>query len=283
MKCSNLISAGLFGAVIGMMGVGLTGCGNSAAQTNGVASGQARVQQKAASEIVGEPGKGMTAIKQAAEAGKYLFVFFSKTDDSQTQSMRAVFDKAIEKVADRAQGVAVTITDDSEKDIVAKFDLDRAPMPLVLALAPNGAVTGGFATTFDEQDLLGAFVSPIAERVMKSLQDGKLVFVCVQNAKTESNDAAMQGVRDFASDARFAQATEVVVLDPSDERETSFLSELEVSREIKAATTVFVAPPGNILGKFEGAISKDALVESLNKANTGCGPGGCGPGGCGPR
>ena len=45
----------------------------------------------------------MAAIKQAADAGKYLFMFFSKTDDEQTLAMRKVFDKAIEKVADRAQ------------------------------------------------------------------------------------------------------------------------------------------------------------------------------------
>ena len=57
----------------------------------------------------------MAAIKQAADAGKYLFVFFSKTEDDQTLAMRKVFDKAMEKVADRAQSVAVNITDASEK------------------------------------------------------------------------------------------------------------------------------------------------------------------------
>ena len=86
----------------------------------------------------------MAAIKQAADAGKYLFMFFSKTDDDQTLAMRKVFDKAMEKVADRAQWIAVNVTDSSEKAIVAKFDLSRAPMPLVLAMAPNGAITGGF-------------------------------------------------------------------------------------------------------------------------------------------
>lgn len=283
MNCADLITVGLVGAVVGLMGVGLTGCGKSAAETNGVASGQARVEQKTSSEFVGKPGKGMMAIKQAAEAGKYLFLFFSKADDAPTRSMREVFDKTLDKVGDRAQGVTVTITDDSERDIVAKFDLSRAPMPLVLALAPNGAVTGGFATTFDEQDLLGAFVSPSAEKVMKALQDGKLVFVCVQNEKTTNNELAMQGVRDFQADDRFAEATEIVTLDPADSGEAGFLGDLNVSPETAEATTVFVAPPGNILGKFDGATYKDALVESLNKANTGCGPGGCGPGGCGAR
>ena len=110
-------------------------------------------------------------------------------------------------------------TDSSEKDIVAKFDLSRAPMPLVLAMAPNGAITGGFPTKFEEQQLVDAFATPATEKVMKNLQDGKLVFVCVQNGKTKSNAAAMQGIRDFRADARFASATEIVMLDPTNPAE----------------------------------------------------------------
>ncbi len=118
---------------------------------------------------------------------------------------------------------------------------------------------------------------------MKSLQDRKLVFVCVQNAKTKSNDAAMQGVRDFKEDSRFASATEIVTLDPTDKKEATFLSDLKVLPEIAEATTVFVVPPGQAIAKLEGATNKDALIELLSKASTSCGPGGCGPGGCGPK
>ncbi len=225
----------------------------------------------------------MAAIKRAADAGKYLFVFFSKTDDAQTIAMRKVFDKAMEKVAGRAQSVAVNVSESSENDIVDKFSLSRAPMPLVLALAPNGAITGGFPTKFEEKQLVDAFATPGTEKVMKSLQEGKLVFVCVQNDKTKSNDAAMQGVRSFKADARFASATEIVTLDPTDNKEATFLTDLKVSPDTAEATTVFVAPPGMAIGKFEGATNKNAFVDVLSKANTGCGPGGCGPGGCGPK
>ena len=228
-------------------------------------------------------GKGMAAIKQAAAAEKYLFMFFSKADDDQTLAMRKVFDAAMEKVADRAQWIAVNISDASEKAIVTKFDLSRAPMPLVLAMAPNGAITGGFPTKFEEQQLLDAFATPGTEKVMKPLQDGKLVFVCIQNEKTKSNDVAMQGVRDFKTDVRFASATEIITLDPTDKKEATFLTALKISPDIAEATTVFVVPPGQAIGKFEGATNKDALVDLLSKANTGCGPGGCGPGGCGPK
>ncbi len=77
----------------------------------------------------------------------------------------------------------MNIAETSEKAIVDKFDLERAPMPLVLAIAPNGAITGGFPTKFEEQQLLDAFATPGTEKLIKSLQNGKLVFVCVQNAK----------------------------------------------------------------------------------------------------
>ena len=285
MKCSSHVTLGLALVAAALMGVALTGCGSSVAQTEGAQAAEAKDQPKTSpGDPSGGSGNGMDAIKRAADAGKYLFVFFSKTDDDQTLAMRKVFDKAMEKVSDRAQGTAVKIPDASEKDIVKKFDLSRAPMPLVLAIAPNGAITGGFPTKFEEKQLLDAFTTPSTEKVMKSLQEGKLVFVCVQNAKTKSNDAAMQGVRDFKADAKFASATEIVTLDPADKKEAGFLTDLKVSPDTAEATTVFVAPPGTSLGKFEGATKKDALVEVLSKANTGgCGPGGCGPGGCGPK
>jgi hypothetical protein len=284
MKCSSLVAIGSVLVAGGILALGLTGCGSSTAQTEGAQARGTNGQSKATlGETAAGPSKGMAAIKQAGDAGKYLFVFFSKTDDEQTLAMRKVFDKAMEKVADHAQGVAVNITDAAEKTIVDKFDLSRAPMPLVLAMAPNGAITGGFPTKFDEKQLLDAFATPGTEKIMKPLQDGKLVFVCVQNGKTKSNDAAMQGVRDFKADTRFASATEIVTLDPTDKKEASFLTDLQVPPDTAEAVTVFLVPPGKAVGKFEGATNKDALVEVLSKAGTGCGPGGCGPGGCGPQ
>ncbi len=269
--------------VIAFIMTATAGC-NQVAQSESTASGaQAQPQsaQPVADHIAGT-GRGMTALREASDSGKYLFAFFFKTEDEQTLAMRKVYDGAMEKVADRARRVAVNITDASEKDVVAKFDLERAPMPLVLSIAPNGAITGGFPTKFGVQQLVDAFATPATEEVMKSLQDGKLVFVCIQNAKTKCNADAMQGVRDFKADSRFAAATEIVTIDPGDAKEIGFLTDLKVSPDTSEAATVFVVPPGKAIAKFEGATSKDALVELISKAGSACGPGGCGPGGCCP-
>ena len=217
---------------------------------------------------------GTAAIERAAKAGKYLFVFFRRDDGEQTRKMRDVFDAAMKKVADRAESIVIDVSDSSEKGIVKRFGVDRAPMPLVLVLAPNGAVTGGFPVRFEEKQLTEAFVGPSTAKVLKALQGGKLVFVCVQNAQTTSNAPAMRGVKDFAADARYAKSTEVVTLDPTAAAEAKFLGQIKIGPKIEQATTVLLAPPGTIVGKFKGATDKGKLVAALKACGAGCGPSG---------
>jgi len=128
-----------------------------------------------------------------------------------------------------------------------------------------------------------AFATPVTEKVMKQLQENRLVFVCVQNDKTKTNDAAMKGVREFKADARFASATEIVMLDPTDSAEASFLADMKVDPKTEEAMTVFLAPPGSAIAEYKGATDKSELIATLQKASSGCAGGSCGPGGCPPK
>ena len=198
--------------------------------------------------------------------------------------MKKVLEEAVAKVSERATAAIVQITDPAEREIVKKFGLDRAPMPLALAIAPNGAIMGGFPNEVTEEALVGAFGTPVTEKCMKSLQDGKLVFLCVQNASTTSNAEALQGVQDFKAEAQYSGVTEILKLDPADSAEASFLGDLKIDPKTKVAVTAFLAPPGAVIAEFEGATQKDQLLAALQKASSACGPGGsCGPSGCGPR
>jgi len=228
-------------------------------------------------------GTGIAAMQEAVQSKQYLFAFFWKTKDDKTVAMNKILDAAMKKTGSRARSVSVCITDAYEKDIVEKFGLDRAPMPLVLAIASNGAIMGGFPNEFTEEELLNAFSSPCTERCMKELQNGKLVLLCVQNSTTKHNDEALKGVGEFKADERYAKYTEVIMLDPSDAAEASFLADLKIDPKETEAVTAFLAPPGSVIAEFKGATVKDELIAALQKASTGCGPGGCGPGGCGPK
>ena len=280
---------------VAAVGVGLVAVGLSIAVATSIwpKSEQAESQETAAAQpqsgakdrpSVDTSGAGMAAIAQAAQDKRYLFAFFWKDESSETAEMRGVFAGAVAKMGDRAQAVQIRTTDPAEAAIVAKFDLLRAPLPLVLAIAPNGAVMGGFPQKFTAEGLLNAFGTPRTERCMKSLQDGKLVFLCVQNDKTTANQEALKGVHEFKADSRYAGATEIVMLDPADAAETSFLNDLKIDPKTTEAVTAFLAPPGSVIAEFQGATDKAELIAALQKASTACGPGGvCGPGGCGPQ
>jgi len=228
-----------------------------------------------------EPNNGLAAIDRAAKANKYLFIFFCRQDDAQTRAMGETFNAAINSLAPRVDSVVVRVTDLSEAPIVTKFRVNQAPMPLVLVLAPNGAVTSSFPGNFTKEQLLTAFGTPSSEKLLGALQQGKIVLVCMQNGKTRWNEEAMNGVRAFKADQRYSTATEVVMLDPIAAAERPLLAKLGINAAVEDATTLLMAPPGSIIGTFKGATDKNQIITTLTKAIASC-ANGCQPGQCCP-
>ena len=227
--------------------------------------------------------RGLTALDAAARDGKYLFVFFWKSNDKQSQAMHGVLESAMKKWKDSADSVSIPITDRIEKPIVEKFGVGRAPMPLVVAIAPNGAITKGFPIKFDAKQLAEGFVSPATAKCLKGMQDKKLVLLCVQNSKTQFSRIARKSALDFKADKRFAKATEIVTVDPEDKAEAKLLEDLKVDPRTAEAVTVILAPPGRPLATFVGQVTKEQIVAKITSAQSGpCAGGKCGPGGCCP-
>jgi len=226
------------------------------------------------------PNRGLAAIDRAAKANRHLFIFFYRQDDAQTQALGTVFNGAVAATGGRVDSIAIAITDPAEAGIVTKFGAKDAPMPLAVVLAPSGAVTGSFPSNFTKEQLLGGIATPLMEKLLGALQQGKLVILCVQNGRTRGNAEAMNGVRAFTADQRYAAATDVIMLDPSLPTERPFLAKLGMNAPVDEAMTLFVAPPGSIIGSFKGATDKNQLIATLTNAVKGCGTG-CQPGQCG--
>jgi len=213
------------------------------------------------------------AIDRAAKANKYVFLFFWKDKSPQTNEAWGMLEPAVSKMADVAVFVSIRITNPAEKRLIDEYGVTRAPMPLVLAVAPNGAVTKAFTKTFDEKQLRTAFVSPCTQRCLKALQSRKLVLVCVvDHANPQDKVATFKGVEDFKADKKCGAVTEVVLINVRDAKEAAFLKELEVGKA-SAPLTIFLAPPGAMIGKFSNEATKEVLLAKLAAAQSGCGAG----------
>jgi hypothetical protein len=221
------------------------------------------------------------AMASAAGGGKYQFILFYKQDDAATQAVRQTLEAALAKRSGQAGSVLVRTTDPAEKAVVDQFGVSRSPMPLVLAVAPNGAVTGGFPLKLTERDIAGAFVSPGTAACLKGAQARKLVLLCVRPA--QGSIGLPGGVAEMKADPQYGPATEVVTVRADDAAEAVLLKVLELSPKAGVVTTALLVPPGRRLAVFEGPFTREQVAEKLRSAQGGCCPGGkCGPGGCCP-
>jgi hypothetical protein len=228
---------------------------------------------------------GIAAIEQAAGARKFAFMFFWKEKNAQTDKAWGVLQAAVANMSDVAAVAAVQVTNPAEKELVVRYDLSRTPMPCVMVIAPCGAITKALSGEITEAQLRTALVSPCTQLCLKAIQDGKLVLLCVMDRQNTHEPASVPAAaRDFKADARFGPATEIVLLNADDAGEATFLRELKVDPRAALPLTVFLAPPGSVIGTFSARATKDQLVAQLAAVQSNpCAGGKCGPNGCGPK
>lgn len=208
------------------------------------------------------------ALAAAASAQKFTFILFWKENDAATQAMLQSLKQGLAKHSDQATWFAVRTDDPAEKKLVDDFQLSRAPVPMILAVAPNRAITGVYTSQPSEANLHEGIVSPCMTRCMKSMQGGKLVLLCVQ---TSAKAALPKAVKDFQADPQFSQRIAVQTLQCGDPAEAKFLKNLKIDpATAKAQMTVFMAPPGVLIGKFNADATKDQMAEQLHAAGKCC-------------
>lgn len=211
--------------------------------------------------------KAQAALAQAAGEKKTTLLVFYRAWDDATAAMAQAVKGYADKNAARAGWTAVPITDAAEAAVVNQFKVGRAPMPLVLAVHPNSAVTGVFMNKVAEADLARCLVSPKKADCMKALQQNHLVLLCVQ---TSVAPTMPKGVQEFKADPHYAERTDVFALNPSDPVEADFVAEMQIDPRSQAPVTVLLAPPGVLVGKFAITASGSEMGAALHKAGKCC-------------
>lgn len=196
-------------------------------------------------------------------------------------------DKAIEMANQAKSSVSKSIvlqmnrSDAANAELVTKYRLASAPLPLILVIASNGVVAAGYTLNQATPALLvKAVPSPKKSEVLKSLSDGKSVFIVVSGKsmaeKTTIMNTCQQACIEMENNAKMIE----ISLD--DPKETQFLTELRVNMTATEPTTYVINSQGQITGTFTDDVNSTTLVASAKKvAASGCCPSGSGKS-CGP-
>jgi len=272
-KARRVAMLALFAAMSGAAG---SGCGPEAPVTPPLPREPAAVAPPATKAEATPPapavpsGTALATMERVARAGRYLYVLCRREENAGAEGMRETLARALKPLGGRAEVVEVDVRDPAESPFVKQFALSRAPMPLVLVLAPNGAVTAAMPLRASDAQFREALVGPGTAESLKGIQSGRTVLLCVQGGSTEQNAEALEGVGSVAADPQYKDKVRVVTLHPEDPDEAATLRNLKLDPKAGEAVTVVLSSAG-VAGTFRGVTTRAVLEKAISDC-TSCGP-----------
>ena len=231
-------------------------------------SAQQAAQQAAQIAQARSSSRLQDSLNAAEKDGKFTFIVFFKEDSAAAREMLKLAQTGA--ASREAQAVVTTarVNDPAEKELVERFGIGRAPMPVTVAVAPNGAITGVFAKTLSDEHMDAAIVTPTMMKCMKSLQNQKLVFVLV----SASDKAEMPaGVKSLQSDPLFKDRITFASMRVDDPAEMRFISQMKIDPlRVEGPYAVLIAPPGVLVGHFDSTATGAQIAAAIHKSGQCC-------------
>jgi len=221
-----------------------------------------------AQQVTAQASPLQAALDAAATDGKFTYIVFYREDSNATRTMYQLVNDGAAARSTQAVATAAQVDDPAEQALVARFGISRAPMPMTVAVAPNGAVTGLFARTITDEQLGMAIVTPTMMRCMKDLQDQKLVFVCL--TRTEECEVPA-GVQALSQDPHFSERVSLIALRINDPNESRMFEQLQIdAQQVSGPHSSLIAPPGVLVGHFDGRATADQIAAAIHEAGKCC-------------
>lgn len=209
-----------------------------------------------------------TATPAVDKAGKFTFILFWKENSPTTQSFTEALKSAVVARSARAEIKSVNISDPANHALVEKYHVERAPVPMALCVAANGAVTGAVTRQVTDEAIEHALVTPAMTEATKGLQDKKIVVIHV---KQDARQQLPAGATEFVADPAFNARTVIVDVPLDDATESRFVTEMEIKpSDITDSLVVVLAPPGVLVGKFPAATTGSQIAAALHAAGKCC-------------
>ena len=213
-----------------------------------------------------QPSPADQKIAANSKAGHTTFLLFYRSNDRLTQAVYGTLKAGASKHKDAAI-LPIQADDRAERGLIERFDITRIPLPAVVALAPNGAVTGVFSQQIKPEEVDSAIVSAGYAKCIKAMQSGQIVLLCVQPA---ARGFVPKGVQEFQADRLYRERTQVVNISATDPGEAQFVKQLGLNARSASPQVVFMAPPGVMLGAYDANVTHAALATKLAAAGKCC-------------
>jgi hypothetical protein len=209
-------------------------------------------------------------LDSAARQKKVAFILVTDAGATGVDQARDMIQQAMRQVK-KSVLVEVDRSSPGNADLVAKYRLAGAPVPLILVAARNGVLAGGLAAAqATSAKLVDMVPSPKKAEALEAIQSGKAVLLSVSRKGMASKSGANAACA--AACGQLADKCVTVQIDMDDPQEASFLSAMKVNLASTEPVTLVINSQGQVAGTYAGAADVASLVQAATKKVGGCCP-----------
>jgi len=221
------------------------------------------------------PTNAKSAITDASAAGKFLCLVFYEAQNTALTAMSSAITTFKKSSAIKVSVYQAKLNDPANKEVAAKYGIQSGgDLPLVLIFAPNGVITGGFPKAITADQLKQSTgVSDLMLKVLKPLQEQKVVLLAFQNATTKASSESWAGVDQFVTDPKYKEQAAAIKADPSAAGSQELIKQCQLISPLAEATVVVLLPPGRIGKVLTGKVTKTDILAAIQS----CAGGSCCP------
>ncbi len=208
-------------------------------------------------------------LESAAQLERIAFILVTDRAATGTNQAKEMIQRAMQSVG-RSTLIVLDRSDPQNADLVAKFGLAVAPVPLILLAARNGVIAAGLPAAQATPEKLVAMVpSPKKAEILKVLDAGNAVFVYASR-KTMTSQAGASACA--AACGQLAGKCVTVRIDMDDPKEAEFLKQIKVNLASTEPVTLVFNAQGQLTRTYAGVADIASLVQSATAKAGGCCP-----------
>lgn len=218
-------------------------------------------------------GQVKAQIEQANKKGKTVFLVVYEREGADKDKAVKIAREAHLKRAKTTTVIELNKSDKANNELITKYRLAGAPMPLLLVIDKNGIPAGGLVLANATADALIKIIpSAKHSEILKAINDQKGVLIVAYKIgmvnKTKAIENCKKAIKSMNNGAV------MVELNIDDANEANLIKQLKVNTSTTEPIIYTVNKLGQITGIFDVNASTIDLKNAISKVIRGC----CGPG-----
>lgn len=217
-------------------------------------------------------------LENAKKTGKAVFIVVTGKAAIGTSKALTIA-KSANVIYKNAVVIQLNRDDATNAQLVTKWRLESAPLPLVLVVSAKGIPTGGYVLDQATAENVAALVpTPKLENVNEVIASGKPAFIVFTKKSMLDRAKVLKICQNAVS--KLNNNAVIVEVDMDDIKEANFIKQLQVDKSSKVSLTLVINKQGQLAGTSPTEPDAAKLAAAATAVvSGGCGPG-CGPAGC---